>query len=161
MLLKELIFTEAFTKKIYHSSTEKFSIFKAGIAWFSLNKADALGWHKSGKENNDKQITYICRFTGGKIASIKQAENIAKRIWPDEDFLYSMFDENVGEFDEGEVRSFLSLMVEAGFDGSYIEDYDPNDFNSGSSLSLAVFDASKHVKIEGVLKDELKMGYSL
>jgi len=133
---------------IYHATTAKLTKFNAVPTWFSLNEKDAWGWY-----NNQSHVagnkTYVCQYTGGKIASIAQSKKIAKQVWPHDEYIYSMFDERVGEFEKDDVKKFIALLQKAGFDASYIDDYDPNDFNSGSSKSLVVFDPSKHVKIVG------------
>lgn len=158
MRLKEFLLNEESEKTIFHASSYKFSSFKARPTWFSLNEKDALAWHNSGSGIGD-QISYICKYTGGKIASEVQAEKIAKQVWPDDDFIYSMYDETVGEFDKPDIQKFISLLKNAGYDGSYIDDYDPADFSAGSSKSLVVFDPSKSVKIEDTMKID-KIGKS-
>lgn len=152
MKIRELF--EASAKKIYHASSESFSQFHDRPTWFSLNKKDAKGWHESGTANDGEQITYTCEYIGGKIATEEQAEKIAKAVWPENEFIYSMYDVRVGEFAEEDIQKFISLLEKAGFEASYIEDYDPADFSSGSSRSLCVFHPNKFVKI--IHADEFK-----
>jgi hypothetical protein len=139
-------------EKIYHSSSIKLTAFHNKPTWFSLNERDALRWHESG--SHGKQITYICQPLSS-IASEKDAAEIAKEIWPDSTFIYSMFDKKVGEFDNDEIDRFINKLMQKGFDGSYMEDYDPDDFDGGGSTrSVVIFDGSM-VKIVDVLKDDL------
>jgi hypothetical protein len=126
--------------ELYHATRSHFTDFAPRPAWFSLNEKDALGWLTNG---GGRQI--IARYVGGAIADVKDCERLAKRVWPDEDLIYSMFDENVHEFDDNEVRAFIALLQAEGFDAAYIEDYDPNNFEVGTSTSLAVFRPDLHV----------------
>lgn len=139
--------------EIYHSSDKSFTAFKNRPTWFSLNKKDALNWHKSGLASQGKQITYACSFNG-KIASEAECESIAKNVWPKDEFIYSMLDVNVGEFEADDINHLIQLLEKAGFEGTLIKDYDPEDFNIGSSQSLCVFKPEKTVKIKEVLKQD-------
>jgi hypothetical protein len=138
---------EVTVKTIYHASSATFTKFLDRPTWFSTNLKDAKNWHASGEASGQKQTTYACEYTGGKIATEKQAEKIAKQVWPDDEFIYSMYDESVGEFDKADVKKFISLLVKSGFDAAYIEDYDPANFSSGTSRSLCVFHPNRTVKI--------------
>src|SRR4051812_36252521 len=92
-------------KILYHSSSEKFDKFKPHQAWFALSKKDAEGYHTY---TGNPTITYKVEYTGGKIASLAEAKKVAQQVWPDEDMLYSMYDESVGEYDTKDVRKFIS-----------------------------------------------------
>ena len=125
---------------VYHATRIHFTKFAARTTWFSLNEKDALGWLTNG---GGHQI--VARYVGGTIASQEDCAALAKRVWPDEDLIYSMFDENVHEFDADEIRAFIALLQAEGFDAAYIKDYDPNNFEVGTSTSLAVFRPDLHV----------------
>ena len=125
---------------LYHATRAHFTEFAAQPAWFSLNEKDALGWVTSG---GGHQI--IARYLGGAIASIEDCERLAKHIWPDDELIYSMFDVNVHEWEDDDVRAFITLLKESGYDAAYIEDYDPNNFEEGSSQSLVVFRPDLHI----------------
>lgn len=135
--------------EVYHASTASFKKFLSRPTWFSLNKKNAHGWHH-GNGQGDESITYVCEFNGN-VASEKEAEDIAKTIWPNDDFIYSMYDVNVGEFEKEEVEAFIKALIEKGFDAAYIQDYDPANYGEGSSRSLAVFRPDIHVKIKGTI----------
>ena len=126
----------------YHASKRKFKTFAKRPTWFSTNKRDAMGWHAI----HPKSVTYEVRYTGGKIASEEQAKKIAKEIWPDDDLIYSMYDENVREFPAQEVRKFIKSLEAAGFDAAIVDDYDPHD-SQADSKSICVFEPDKHVSI--------------
>lgn len=149
MKLQEISLFES-TVEIYHSTSgKKFGKFKSQPSWFATNKKDALNWHK----NQPKSVTYTCSFSG-KIVAESKAANFAKEIWPDHDLIYSMYDQSIGEYPRAEVKAFIKLLQDAGFDAAYIVDYDPADFNVGSSKSLCVFDPADNVKITGILQDD-------
>ena len=151
MKLNEVLLSN---KTVYHSSGILLKAFHSKPTWFSLNKKDALAWHENGKINHGKQITYVCECSG-KIASEKEVSKFSKEIWPDEDFIYSMFDKSVGEFGNDEIDKFIELLINNGFVGSYLEDYNPRDFGGAKGVrSLVVFNGSK-VKIVSVLKDDI------
>jgi hypothetical protein len=143
--------TEIIDNKVfYHATPANFKTFKPVPTFFSLNAKDAKNWHTNGHDNHGKQTTYKVKYTGERIASIGIAKKFAKKVWPDEDFLYSMFDVNVGEFEEKDVKQFINLMIHAGYQASYLEDYDPADFGGGSSTkTLVIFDPSKFAEIVG------------
>lgn len=138
--------------ELFHATSARFKQFLPRPTWFSTNKRDAEGWHSGGAESGNESTTYTAKYTGGRIATWEEAAEIAKEVWPEDEIMYSMFDENVGEWDEDEVRDFISRLKKKGFDASYIEDYDPVDFNAGNTQSLCVFDPSKHVTITGTLQ---------
>ena len=142
---------ETVENNLYHSSPIKFTKFKNQVTWFATNESTAKAWHKNGFEDHDKQITYICKYDGAKIASVKETAKYAKEIWPEDELLYSMFDASVSEFPKAEVVAFIKLLKKAGFEAAWIEDYDPENFNSGSTLSLCVFQPSETVTITGTL----------
>lgn len=139
--------------EIWHSTHLAFSKFKARPTWFAVNKKDATGWHKNGERNHGKQVTYTCEFSGN-IASIETTHKVAEKIWPGEEFMYSMFDAEIGEYESKDVKKFIKLLEKEGYEAAYIEDYDPEDFNTGSSKSLVVFNPVKSVKITGIFMGE-------
>lgn len=138
-------------KQLFHASSASFQKFKPRPTWFSLNKKDAKGWHTSGSGEHASNVTYIVEYTGNKIASVEETASFAKKVWPNDDFIYSMFDEAIGEWDIDEVKIFIKLLIKAGFGGAYINDYDPNDFSQGYSTSMVVFDPSENINIIGQL----------
>ena len=139
------IFESRVKFEVYHATNNHFTKFLPKPTWFSLNKKDAKGWHHSGFATT---ATYICEFIGC-IATEQEAEKIAKQIWPESNFLYSMYDASIGEYDKDEIKQFISLLENSGYEAAYIKDYDPANFNKGSSRSLCVFRPDLHVKIKG------------
>ena len=140
--------------KIYHSSAVKILKFDNNPVWFSTSKKSAIKWHNAGTISNKNQITYECEITG-KLASEKDGAKFAKQIWPNDEYIYSMFDPKVREFKKDDIDSFIRLLKSNGFIGAYVEDYDPSDFGGDSSTrSLIVFDGT-NVKIVNVLKNDL------
>ncbi len=131
---------------VYHATATKFTRFISRPTWFSLNLADATGWHFGG---GIESTTYKCSYTGRKIASVQQLKALAKQVWPKQDFVYSMLDTGVGEYPAQEVKRFIALLSASGFDAAYVEDYDPNDYEAGSSTSLCVLNPARHVRIVG------------
>ncbi|WP_407305634.1 hypothetical protein [Acinetobacter sp.] len=134
---------------IFHASNAEFAVFEDRPAWFSLTKHAAEGWHTAcGRKNS---ISYMCIYLGGHIANENETVGIAKLVWPDDDLIYSMYDESVGEFEVEDIRKFYRLLQANGFDAAYLTDYDPRDSDK-DSRTLVVFHPNKHVNILGKLK---------
>ena len=148
MLLKQLL-TETVLSNIYHATNaEPFKQFLDRPTWFSKDFAIAKGW-EANLETGGIGVAriYTCKFSG-KIASKATVKKAAKQVWPNDDFLYSMFDENVGEFERQDIKKFIKILEDAGYDAAYHDDYDPHDFGGSSeSTSLVVFHPNKTVTI--------------
>ena len=131
---------------MYHTSASKFTEpfpFKEQPTWFSITEKDAAGWHNSSGMPEGTYYTYICSFIG-PLSSIENSRQIALRVWPNDKFIYSMFDKKIGEFNNKDIDQFISLLVADGFQGSYLEDYDPNNFEgTTTAISIIVFNASQ------------------
>jgi hypothetical protein len=126
--------------------------FRPTPAWFSLSEKDAHGYHTY---TGDPTVTYKVEYVGGKIASIEESAKLAKEIWPDSDYMYSMFDKSVGEFDDDDIDKFVALFAKHGYDAAYMTDYDPND-NQEDTTTVIVFNPQKNIKIVGTLKSDFK-----
>jgi hypothetical protein len=130
---------------IYHASPTQLASFGPTPAWFSTNTRDAAGWHKAGGQV--KSYTHICTFAG-VIAPITTVVELAKRVWPNDEFIYSMLDPHIGEFEVSKIEEFVRVLKVAGFDAAYVEDYDPHDFEHGRTISMCVLNPSSTVQVQ-------------
>lgn len=138
--------------EIYHVSNAGFKNFADRPTWFSPFKREARGYYDNFKNDGFFGVrTYKCEWAGGPIATEEQCRTIAKKVWPDSDFIYSMFDERVGEFDRKDVRTFIKLLEKAGFAGAQLKDYSAvNQANDADTL--AVFHPREAVRMVEVIR---------
>ncbi len=134
---------------LFHATLQNFDRFHQKPTWFSLSKDEARGWH-SLTANEAGNRTLRCELPEMKMADENDWEPIASQHFGlDSPPIYSMFDARIGEFPAKEIAKFLLELSALGFVGAYMEDYDPTNFERGSTRTLCIFDPSSIVKILG------------
>lgn len=132
---------------LYHSTSEKYSTFADVPTWFTPSIKEAKGYHDNSLRDHGISITYKCQFIDGKIASPEQALVYAMKIWPDEEeLMYSMFDVNVNEYADKDIKSFISLLEKDGYVGAIHSDYSSIDV-SKDVFTLVLFHPNANVRI--------------
>lgn len=133
-------------KTLFHTTSVPFNRFLERPTWFSTSIRDARKWHGTGI---GPQTTYVCQLRGNaKLASVEQCALLARQVWPRDDFVYSMLDVKIGEFLAVDIERFILLMEQQGFVGTYLEDYDPDDYEGDSGTrSLCIFKPATRVRI--------------
>jgi hypothetical protein len=129
---------------LYHTTSEedlhKFDPDR--ITWFTPDKEQARGY----RENTGGK-TLTAEFQGGKIATEKDWAPIAKEIFKTDEPIYSMFDENVNEFNKKDVRRFIQKLKDEGYDGAKITDYSSLHSDKDAE-TIALFNPAKSAKIK-------------
>ena len=136
---------------IYHTSQSNLKSLKDQTMWFTPFQDEAEAFNRNIKNDFGHAKTFEMEWDGSPIATKEQAASIAKEIWPDDEFIYSMFDEAVGDRDPEDVRHFIKAMEDHGFAGSMIDDYSAIDQQKNCD-SLAVFHPDRHMNISGKAK---------
>lgn len=139
---------------MYHTTDAKFSQFAGRPTWFTPFKSEAQGYQKKFEQDaRQSPRTMKVTWRGGKIASMDDVRHAVDKVWgPEEDILYSMFDERVGEFEPKKVRQFISALKADGFAGAIVQDYSSRDLNKDAD-TLAVFDPRESIDIDDYDED--------
>lgn len=129
---------------LYHTTTEDINKLEPNrITWFTPDKEQARGY----RENSGGK-TLAAEFQGGRIATEKDWAPIAKEVFKTDEPIYSMFDENVGEFDKKDVRKFIQRLKDEGYDGASMTDYSSLD-NRHDAETVALFNTERSTKLKG------------
>ena len=140
---------------LYHSSREKFKQFINRPTWFTPTLKEANAYAENLKEDVEftlgdvSSYLYICTLKTDKILNEKQVKEFTEKIFPKEDILYSMFDENIGEFETNKVKELINSIKKANFNGVIHRDYSAID-NQIDSYTIVVFEPVKYVKINKI-----------
>lgn len=130
--------------RLYHTTNVTFDMLADRPTWFTPCRNQATGYRTTFA--NSRTLTYL--WTGGEVATVKDAMSYVLQIWPDfedDEPMYSMFDESIGEWPVGEVRVFIKLLERAGFVGAVHRDY--SSLNSDEdAYTLVVFHPSAHLR---------------
>lgn len=134
-------------RMFYHNTDRDIVDFEPRPAFFSLTIEESVGYFTTWPDSRTLVVTATSDL---RIADIATVEAFAKSIWPESDFLYSMFDMVVGEYPKEEVASFIKLFVDEGYDGAFLKDYSSD--HSKDTTTVILFDPSKSVQVMYELK---------
>jgi len=143
---------------IWHGTSTKFNTFQPKTAWFHLTRNEGIG---AALVNNDQRCYLLkCKLNKNVvIATEKQAQKvlntISKKFGIEDEFMYSMLDPSVGEFDTKFISAFKEALIKAGYSATYMEDESQLDPGGPTFVrSIAVFSPDKDVKILETINGE-------
>jgi hypothetical protein len=143
---------------IWHGTSTKFNTFQPKTAWFHLTRNEGIG---AALVNNDQRCYLLkCKLNKNVvIATEKQAQKvlntISKKFGIEDEFMYSMLDPSVGEFDTRFISAFKEALIKAGYGATYMEDESQLDPGGPTFVrSIAVFSPDKDVKILETINGE-------
>jgi len=136
---------------IWHGTSSKFRTFQPKTAWFHLTRNEGIG---AALVNNDERCYLLkCKLNKNVIiATEKQAQKIlntiSKKFGIEDEFMYSMLDPSIHEFDIKFISAFKEALINAGYGAVYMQDESQLDPGGSKFVrSVAVFRPDRDVKI--------------
>jgi hypothetical protein len=137
---------------LYHTTPYEFDKLKDQPTWFTKDLEEARGYQNNIRQANKTPTTRVYQHINGKIASKEEAAKIAREVWPNDKFIYSMFDERIGEYDKKDIKKFIDKLKDNGYVGAEHSDYSAIN-NQKDADTLVIFNPSQSLKYSHKLED--------
>lgn len=141
-------FAVSISMRLYHTTSARFVSFANKPTWFTPCLEQAAGY----RAQSAASYTSACDWFHGSVATTKDAAPYMLQVWPDceeTEPMYSMFDENIGEWEVNDVRRFIKLLTDAGFVAATHRDY--SSLNSDEdAYTLVAFNPNECIQIKGI-----------
>ncbi len=135
------------TTLYYHNTNKPFKTFQPKPCFFSLSMEETLG-HMGNHPGSTSLVAVFNDDHNPLIMSVTSLKRDAEAWWG-EDYIYSMLDPAVGEFDPEKVVAYRQHLAN-GWDAVYVDDY---SFNSDKdAINLLVFRPDLVMRISHVIK---------